>query len=265
MLRFAANLSLLFTELPFRARFAAARMAGFRGVEMLFPYELEAGELRAELEANDLELVLFNTPAGDWEAGDRGLAALPGQETAFEAALDKALDYAEITSCTRVHAMAGALPVTADGDDAMRTFVGNLMKGAEAARARGVTLLIEPINRRDMPGYFLSRTETARRVIEMVGADNLGLQLDLYHRQTMQGDLSAAIRENMDITRHIQVANLPGRTDPGHGEIDYGHIFDTIEDCGYAGWIGCEYKPIGRTLDSLAWLERRRGARKRGT
>lgn len=262
MLRFAANLSFLFTELPFRSRFAAARMAGFAGVEYLFPYDHDPGELKAELDANGLTQVLFNLPPGDWEAGERGLAAIPGREAAFDAALEKALHYADRLNCKLLHVMAGIPPVTVDSDKAMATYVANLARGAEAAAAHGVTLVIEPINRRDIPGYFLSRTTTARRVIESVGADNLGLQFDLYHRQVTDGDLVHAIRDYADITRHVQIANPPDRTQPGDGEINYEKIFQEIRDVGFEGWIGCEYRPRGTTKDSLAWFEPYRSVRR---
>lgn len=254
MPRFAANLTMLFNELPFRARFSAARMAGFRAVEFLFPYEHEPGLLVAEIEANALQVVLFNLPPGDWAAGERGLAAIPGREAQFETAMTAALDYAEMLGCRTLHAMAGVLSPAIDPDRAMATYIGNLRRGAEEARGRGVSLVIEPINSRDMPGYFLNRTGDARRVIEAVAADNLGLQLDLYHRQVMEGGLARAIRDNADITRHIQVANPPDRADPAHGEINYPYLFGLIDETGFDGWVGCEYRPLGATKDSLAWF-----------
>jgi hydroxypyruvate isomerase len=259
MLRFAANLSMLFTELPFKARFAAARMAGFKGVEILFPYDHEAGEIAAELESNGLTQVLFNLPPGDFEAGERGLAALPGREREFEAAAAEALDYAGTLKCAMVHVMAGIPHFSDDPDTVLATFVANLRQFAAEAARQNVTLLIEPINQRDIPGYFLSQTETARRIIDTVAADNVGLQLDLYHRQVMQGDLVHAIRDNLDIARHIQIANPPDRADPGTGEINYPYIFRELESLGYAGWIGCEYRPKATTRDSLAWYEAYRG------
>jgi 2-dehydrotetronate isomerase len=264
VLRFAANLSMLFTELPFGARFAAARMAGFAGVEFLFPYDHDAGALRSELAGNGLVQVLFNLPPGDWEAGERGMAAIPGKEADFEAGLETALAYAEALDCRLLHVMAGVLPPDITPGKAMATYVANLRRAAHVAAEHGVTLVIEPINHRDMPGYFLSRTESARRAIESVGADNLGLQLDLYHRQTSEGDLVTAIRDNIDITRHVQIANLPGRREPGSGEIDYGYIFQVLREVGYDGWIGCEYHPHGATRESLGWFEPYRSPRRPG-
>lgn len=255
-MRFAANLSMLFTELPFMARFAAANLAGFRGVEFLFPYDFEPGEIHAHADHGGVEIVLFNLPPGDWDKGERGLAALPGREAEFEAAVSRALSYADTLCCTRLHAMSG-IPeqISAECEE---TLVRNLRSACAEAGQHGVTLLIEPINTRDMPGYFLNYTEQARRIIDAVGAENLRLQLDLYHRQVMQGDLATAIRAHIDIAGHIQVANPPDRSHPDDGEIDYGYIFEVIEDTGYAGWIGCEYLPKGPTRDSLGWFQRHR-------
>lgn len=262
MLRFAANISTMFTELPFRARFAAAKMAGFPAVEFQFAYDHEPGELAAELGVNGLRQILLNTPPGDFEAGERGLAAIPGRELAFETAITKALAYADALGCGMIHVMAGIPPVTVDPDKAMQTFVSNLQQASEEAKRHGVTLLIEPINRRDVPGYFLSRNDIARRIIETVAADNLGLQFDFYHRQIVQGDLVHGLREDIDIIRHIQIANPPGRTEPSLGEIDFDYVFREIAAVGYTGWIGCEYTPKGRTLDSLAWYDAYKPVRK---
>jgi hydroxypyruvate isomerase len=254
MLRFAANLSMMFTELPFRSRFTAARMAGFEGVEFLFPYDHEAGELAAELVANGLTQVLFNLPPGDWKAGERGFAAIPGREAEVERTATTALDYANALGCKLLHAMAGVTSGI-DPDKAMDTYIANLRQiGVEAGR-RGVTILIEPINLRDNPGYFLSDLDTARRVIETVDSEHVRLQLDLYHRQVSRGDLVHAVRDYLDIARHIQIANPPDRADPGTGEINYPYVFAEIRKLGYAGWIGCEYRPPAATRDSLAWFE----------
>ncbi|MCT8970469.1 2-oxo-tetronate isomerase [Microbaculum marinisediminis] len=255
MLRFAANLSMMFTELPFLDRFATAREAGFKGVEFLFPYDFEAGEIAARLDDNGLTQALFNLPPGNWEAGERGLAAMPGREAEFDAALDTALAYAEALDCTLLHAMAGIPGPDIDPDAAMDTYVSNLKKAGDAAAARGVTILIEPINQRDNPGYFLSDLEAGRRVIEAVGSAHVRLQLDLYHRQVTRGDLIHAIRDYLDISRHVQVANPPERADPGTGEINYPHVFAELERRGYAGWIGCEYRPPAGTAESLNWFE----------
>lgn len=254
MPRFAANLSMMFNELPFIERFGAARQAGFSGVEFLFPYEYEKDALAGELKSHGLTQALFNLPPGDWAAGERGYAAVPGREADFEQALSKALDYAEALGCTLLHAMAG---ITAALDPArcMETYVANLKgAGAEAGR-RGVTILIEPINQRDNPGYFISDLEVGAKVIEAVGSEHVRLQLDLYHRQVTRGDLVHAIRDYLPISRHIQIANPPDRADPGTGEVDFAYLFAEIDRLGYDGWIGCEYRPPAATLDSLAWFE----------
>lgn len=254
MLRFAANISMLFGELPMLSRVSAASLAGFKAIEMMFPYAHDAGDLREHLDAHDMSIVLFNAPPGDWEAGERGLAAIPGRKADFETSISTALDHAAMLDCARIHVMAGRPSPTLDPDHVMDTFLDNLGHAANEAARRGVTLLIEPINTRDVPGYFLTTTEQARRVIEAVGADNLKLQLDLYHRQVMQGDLATTIRANSDITGHIQIANPPERTEPSRGEINYDHVFDVILETGYRGWIGCEYRPSGATRESLGWL-----------
>ncbi|MEO1198389.1 MAG: 2-oxo-tetronate isomerase [Pseudomonadota bacterium] len=253
-LRFAANLSFLFTERPFLDRFAAAAQAGFQGVEFLFPYDHPADEIAEAAQDANVEIVLFNLPPGDWDAGERGLAALPGREAEVAHGLNQAVDYAIRLNVRQLHVMAGVLPPNVTPEAARETVVGNLQRAcAEAARA-SVTLLIEPINTRDMPGYALSRTEDALDIIDAVAAPNIGLQLDLYHRQIMQGDLTAAIDLAWPVIRHTQIANPPDRSAPNDGEINYAHIFRHLMEKDYAGWIGCEYGPKGRTEDNLGWL-----------
>ena len=249
MPRFAANLSFLFTELPFLDRFEAAARAGFRGVEFMFPYATPAAEIRSRLDASGLELVLFNLPPGHWDKGERGFAALPGREDEFASAVDLALNYAEALACPRLHAMAG---LTAHGAT-RAAYVANLRLAAEWAAPQGIDILIEPINTRDMPDYFLTRTADARDVIAEVGAPNLGLQLDLYHRHLMEGDVEGAIREFAPLARHMQCADPPDRGEPSTREIDYAHLFRAIDEVGYGGWIGCEYKPRGDTEAGLTW------------
>ena len=256
MLRFAANISMLFHELPPLSRISAASLSGFKAVEMMFPYTHEAGEWREHLDAHAMPIALFNAPPGDWEAGDRGLAAIPGREADFEAGMATALDYAAALGCAKIHIMAGTPAPALDPDRVMATYLANLGRAAKEAAGRGITLLIEPINTRDVPGYVLTTTEQARRVIDAVAADNLGLQFDLYHRQVMQGDLATAIRAHADITAHMQIANPPARSEPSRGEISYDHIFDVILETGYTGWIGCEYRPSGATKASLGWLRK---------
>ena len=255
MPRFAANLTMMFNELPFRARFAAARMAGFRAVEFLFSYGHDAGLLQTDIETNNIRVVLFNLPPGDWDAGERGMAALPGREADFERSVSAAIEYANTLGCKNLHAMAGIMSPTVDPDRAMATYMRNLAQAAAELAPHGITLLIEPINTRDMPGYFLSRTKDARRVIESVAADNLKLQFDIYHRQMSEGNLIHGINNNLDIIAHMQIANPPQRLDPSAGEINYPYVFQMIDGMGYEGWIGCEYKPLTTTKESLAWFE----------
>lgn len=252
MPRFAANLSLMFNELDFLDRFAAAAAAGFEAVEFLFPYDYAPGEIRARLDAHKLALVLFNLPPGDWGAGERGLAALAGREAEFGSGLDMALDYAQALGCRRLHAMAGLAAHGANRE----TYVANLRLAAGRAGARGIDVLIEPINTFDMPGYFLTRTAEAAAVIAEVGVPGLGLQLDLYHRQRMEGGVAEAVDRYAPLTRHYQIAGLPDRGEPWPSELDYGPLLARIDALGYAGWIGCEYRPRGGTVEGLGWLGR---------
>lgn len=248
MPRFAANLTMMFTERPFLERFEAAAAAGFRAVEFLFPYDWPAAEVRAALDAARLELALFNAPPGDWEAGERGLAALPGREAAFREAVARALDYAAVLQPARLHVMAGL----ATGPEARETYLANLAWAAGAAGAQ--RLAIEPINSRDMPGYHLATSEDAVAVLDAVGAGNLGLQLDLYHAQITEGDLTRRIERLLPRIAHVQIAGVPERHEPDEGEVNYGHLFALLDRLGYAGFVGCEYRPKGRTEDGLGWL-----------
>jgi hydroxypyruvate isomerase len=249
MPRFAANLSFLFTELPFLDRFEAAAKAGFRAVESTNVYEAPAEEIALRLKANGLTLALLNTPAGKAEAGERGLAALPGRENDFDAAITTALRYAEATGCRQIHVLAGVVHHGAR----RTTYVSNLKAAAKMAAGSGVTLLIEPINRRDIPGYFLNRTAEARGVIHEVGEPNLGLQFDIYHRQVEEGDVVTAMREFAPLTRHYQIANPPDRGEPDDGELNCRALFKEIDAGGFAGFVGCEYRPRGGTVAGLTW------------
>ena len=252
MPRFAANLSFLFTELPFLDRFTAAAAAGFKGVEILFPYEWPAREVAAALKANGLSLVLFNIWPGDWAKGERGLAGIAGRETEFEERVAEALRYAEEIGCLRLHAMAGLTEHGANNE----TYYANLARAARMAQPHGVEILIEPINTRDMPGYLLNRTADARAAIEAAGASNIGLQLDLYHRHVEEGDAEKAIAEFSDLVRHYQVAGPPDRGEPDGGDLDYAQLFRLIDTADYRGWIGCEYRPRAGTKQGLGWAER---------
>jgi hydroxypyruvate isomerase len=254
MPRFAANLSMLFTELPFLDRFEAAALAGFQGVEFLFPYDYDAADITARLKANGLTQVLFNLPAGNWDAGERGIAIYPNLTNEFRESVGRAARYAKALGCAQLHCLAGTAPAGADHRAMRKTYVENLTFAARALADDGITLLIEPINTRDVPHYFLDSTAKAADVIESVGAPNLRMQYDVYHMQIMEGDLTSAISRHLPHIAHVQIADTPGRNEPGTGEINFPFIFDHLDRVGYRGWVGCEYKPRGSTNDSLAWF-----------
>lgn len=252
MPRFSANLSFLFTELEFLDRFQAAARAGFKAVEFLFPYAYEPAQIRERLDAYELELALFNLPPGHWDKGERGYTGVPGREDDFAHAVDLALRYAEALGCRKLHAMAG---LTTHG--AIReTYVANLRLAAEWAADEAVSILIEPINTFDMPGYLLSRTADAASVLAEVGAENLKLQLDLYHRHRMEGDAVGAVAAFGPLAGHYQIAGPPDRGEPDQGDLDYAEMFKLIDASGFDGFVGCEYKPRAGTVAGLAWVER---------
>jgi hydroxypyruvate isomerase len=251
MPRFAANLSTMFTERPFMARFDAAAAAGFEAVEFLFPYGHPAAEIRGALDRNGLELALFNAPSGNWEAGERGLAALAGREAEFRDSIARALDYAAVLRPGRIHVMAGI----AQGPEARAVYLDNLARAAAGAQG----LCIEPINSRDMPGYHLSTSTDAVAVLDAVGVGNLGLQFDLYHAQIMEGDLTRRLEVLMPRIVHIQIAGVPDRHEPDCGEVNYPHLFGVLDRLGYEGYVGCEYRPAGGTEDGLGWFRRAGG------
>ncbi len=261
MPRFAANLSMLYNELPFLDRFKAAADDGFQAVEYLFPYAFEAGELAARLKAHGLQQVLFNAPPGDWDGGERGLACLPGREVEFAEGIERALAYAQALNCPRVHVMAGLVPPDASPEAARTTYVYNLRQAARLAGSVGVNLLIEPINPRDMPGFFLSRQDQAHALVAEIGEPNVQVQMDLYHAQIVEGDLAMKIRQYLPTGRvgHIQIAGVPERHEPDVGELHHPYLFALLDDLGYEGWIGCEYRPRrgavpGGTSDGLGWI-----------
>lgn len=255
MPRFAANLSMLFTELPFEERFDAACEAGFEGVEFQFPYDHAIETLSQARAKSGLPVVLFNLPPGDWKRGDRGIGALPGREAEFERGFRLALDYAQALECPRLHVMAGIAPVTLDERVHLSALEGNLRRIAPHAARQGVTLMVEPINTRDTPGYVLNKTEQALRILDNVQAENVALQLDLYHRQIMQGDLLATIERLIGKIGHIQIAGVPARNEPDTGEVNYAEVFQRLDQLGYDGWVGCEYLPREDTWSGLGWLE----------
>jgi hydroxypyruvate isomerase len=253
MPRFAANLSMLFTELGFLERFAAARAAQFDAVEFLFPYAFEPEQIAQRLARYQLELVLHNLPAGDWAAGERGIACDPRRVAEFQDSVELAIEYALELGVGQLHCLAGKMPPHVPRERVHATFVANLQFAAAQLRQHGLTLLIEPINDRDIPGYFLTNTRQAAAIIAECGADNLFLQYDIYHMQRMEGDLAATIREHLPLIRHMQLADVPGRHEPGTGEINFPFLFKLLDELGYQGWIGCEYTPRGATVDSFGW------------
>ncbi|CAM3181579.1 2-oxo-tetronate isomerase [Cupriavidus taiwanensis] len=255
MPRFAANLSMMYNEHAFLDRFAAAAADGFQAVEYLFPYEHPAAELRARLDANGLTQALFNAPPGDWAAGERGLASLPGREAEFRDAIGRALEYAGVIGNDRVHVMAGLVPADADRARYRATYLENVAYAAKAAAAQGVTIVLEPINTRDMPGYFLNRQDDAQAICKEAGAANLKVQFDCYHCQIVEGDIAMKLRRDMAGIGHIQIAGVPERHEPDLGELNYPYLFDLIDSLGYQGWIGCEYRPRAGTSEGLGWLK----------
>ncbi|ARP80440.1 hydroxypyruvate isomerase [Bordetella genomosp. 8] len=266
MLKFAANISLLYNEYGFLDRFQAAAQDGFKGVECLFPYAWPASELAVRLRDNGLTQALFNGPPGREDAGERGLACLPGREAEFREGIERALEYAEALSCPRIHVMAGLAPADGDRAHLRETYVHNLAWAAEAAAKGGRDVMIEPINTRDIPGYFLNRQADAHAVIDEVGAPNLKVQMDLYHCQIVEGDLEMRIRQYLPTGRvgHMQIAGVPARHEPDLGEINYPHLFRVLEELGYDGWIGCEYRPANGTRAGLGWLHAAERAVSRG-
>jgi hydroxypyruvate isomerase len=253
MPRFNANLSMMFPELEEPKRFEAARIAGFTAVEFLRPYNHPIADMRRWLDDAGLEMVLINSPMGNPEKGERGLGALPGRQADFRASLDQALDYANGLGAGMVHLMAGAVPEGLSRETCEQTFIENVREASETAKQRGVRLMLEPLNARDVPGYLHSTSNQARRIIEASGAGNVFLQYDLYHLQIMQGDLVEGLKQNLDIIGHIQFSSVPGRHEPQYGEVNMPHCFDAIDALGYTGWVGCEYRPKGDTLTGLTW------------
>ena len=254
-LKFAANLSMMFNEVPFLDRFAAASQAGFRGVEYLFPYDYEPEVVAAKLRENGLENVLFNMPPGNWAAGERGITSIPGREEEFRAGVGKALAYAQALGVQRLHAMAGIPPAAADPVACRATLIENLRYAAAQLEPHGITLLLEAINTRDMPGFFISTQAESFAVCSAVDAPNLKMQMDLYHMQVMEGDLATKLKRYAPQCAHIQIAGVPERHEPDTGEIRYEYLFRLLEEIGYAGWIGCEYRPAGKTVEGLGWFQ----------
>jgi len=253
MPRLAANLSTLFTEHTFLQRFSAAASEGFQGVEFLFPYEYAVAEIQARLQEHGLHLVLFNTPPGDWRAGERGLASLPGRQDDFRRGVQQALEYAVGLGNRNLHVMAGLLRSGQDPHAHRAIYLENLAHAASEAASAGITILIEPINPRDMPGYFLSRQAQAHAIRSELNVDNLKVQFDSYHCQIVEGDLATSLRRDLAGIGHIQIAGVPDRHEPDLGEVNYAYLFEQLDTLGYPGWVGCEYHPRAGTRQGLGW------------
>lgn len=255
MTQFSANLTMLFNEVPFMDRFEAAAKAGFKAVEFLFPYAYDAGEIRQQLDRNDLALVLHNLPAGDWDAGERGIACHPNRVAEFREGVSQAIHYATALGVPQVNCLAGKAPVGVTDAVLRKTLIENLRFAAAKLKNEGLRLLIEPINTFDIPGFYLSRTAQALDILDEVGADNAYVQYDIYHAQRMEGELAATMQKHLSRIGHIQLADNPGRNEPGTGEINYAFLFAHLDRIGYQGWIGCEYKPATTTHAGLDWRQ----------
>ncbi len=253
MTKLAANLTMLYNEVDFLDRFEAAAKSGFKGVEYLFPYAYPKEQLAEQLERHRLSQVLHNLPAGDWAKGERGIACHPDRVGEFQEGVGKAIDYATALKCRQVNCLAGIAPAGVDSAKVRATFVSNLRFAADKLASAGVKLLIEPINTFDIPGFYLSRTQQALELIRDTGSSNLFVQYDIYHMQRMEGELANTIKAHLPQIAHVQLADNPGRNEPGTGEINYRFLFAFLDAIGYGGWIGCEYKPKGNTTEGLVW------------
>jgi hydroxypyruvate isomerase len=251
----AANLTMMYGEHPFMERFAAAARDGFRGVEYLFPYGHPAIELRSRLNAAGVEQALFNAPPGDWEKGERGLASLPGREDEFKRSIDKALEYARVLGNRRVHVMAGLIGPHDERARHREVYVRNLAHAAREAASAAITIVIEPINTRDIPGFFLNRQDEAHAICADVGEPNLRVQMDLYHCQIVEGDLTMKMRQYITRIGHVQIAGVPERHEPDLGEVNYNSLLALLDELGYDGWVGCEYRPKAATSAGLGWAK----------
>jgi hydroxypyruvate isomerase len=254
MPRFCANLTMLFNEVPFMERFAAAARNGFTAVEYLFPYPFPAADLAGALREHRLTQVLHNLPAGDWAAGERGIACLPDRREEFRDGVNQAITYAKALDCRLINCLAGIASPSVDPAAARAAFVENIRYAGEKLAEAGIRLLIEPINTRDIPGFYLTNTRQALGLIAEAGSDNVGLQYDIYHMQIMEGDVARTIESHFKQIWHVQLADNPGRNEPGTGEINYPFLYQWLDSLGYAGWIGCEYKPKTTTEEGLGWF-----------
>jgi hydroxypyruvate isomerase len=254
MPKFAANLTMMFNEVPFLERFAAAADAGFEAVEFLFPYEHAPEEVSARLRDARVRNVVFNMPPGDWAAGERGIGALPGREQEFREGVVRALRYADALGTPSLHAMSGLVPPGEDRARYRATYLENLRHAARETARQGITLLIEPINTRDIPGYLVNTQAEAHALREEVGADNVKVQMDLYHAQIVEGDVTTKLRRWVRQVGHVQIASVPERNEPDVGELNYPFLFRALDELGYEGWVGCEYRPARGTVAGLGWF-----------
>ncbi len=255
MPKFSANLSWLFTETEFLDRFERAKRAGFKGVEFMFPYEWDSSIIAEKLDKYGFEMVLHNIPAGNWAAGERGIACLPDRVGEFRESVGRAVEYARVLNCPRLNCMVGFTPKGVPAEKVRETLINNLRFAANALDKEGIRLLVEPLNDQDMPGLYLTRTRQAVELMKEVGHSNVWLRYDIYHMQVMEGNLIKTIRDNITRIEHMQLADNPGRNEPGTGEINFSNLFRFIDETGYSGWIGCEYKPAGVTEDGLKWVK----------
>jgi hydroxypyruvate isomerase len=256
MPRFNANLSMMFNEVDFLERFGAAARAGFKGVEFLFPYAFDKGQLVDLVKKNNLQVVLFNMPPGDWNAGDRGMACDPSRKGEFQDLVGKAIDYATALGCRQLHCMAGLKPRGVNEEQMRDAYIANLQFAGSEAGKHGMNVLIEAINVRDIPGFYLNTSRQAIDILHYVGLPNVKFQYDIYHMQIMEGDLAPTIEKHLPHIAHMQLADTPGRHEPGTGEINYEFLFQHIDRIGYRGWIGCEYRPAGATEAGLGWVRK---------
>lgn len=255
MPKLTANLSMLFTEVDFMKRFERAAKAGFKGVEYLFPYDFKAEDIKAELDKNGLQQILFNLPAGDFAGGERGIACLPGREEEFRAGVDKAIEYAKVLGNTQVNCLSGLVPADLPQEKAEEILIENLKYAAPRFKEAGLLLLVEACNTQDMPGFCVNTTKQALRIIAAVGSDNVRFQYDIYHMQIMEGNIAKTLKDNLAMIAHVQLADNPGRHEPGTGELNYTFLFKHLDEIGYEGWVGAEYKPLTSTEEGLGWLK----------
>ncbi len=256
MTKLCANLTMLYNEVDFMDRFELAAKDGFEGVEYLFPYAFDANEIAARLKDNGLSQVLHNLPAGNWDAGERGIAVLPDRINEFRKGVEQAIEYASVLGCDQINCLAGITPVDVDSEELRTVFLENIDYAASKLKAAGISLLIEAINTRDIPGFYVNGTAQTADIIAATGNDNVFVQYDIYHMQIMEGDIAPTIEHYLPLIKHIQLADNPGRHEPGTGEINYPFLFDFIDGLAYSGWIGCEYKPAATTREGLSWAKK---------